>query len=150
MTAVTASATAMEAICASDVAIAKYAVSAAGLNPADYSSMTQVAASQTAMTAVAASQTALDALNASSLKKTYTVNTGGQNVNVSVYSGKLLVLSLVASSITWTASNFIIPDKDTVTFTSTNLSLCKTANNLLVSCSGSATGHTATITGIPV
>ena len=43
---------AKDAIAASDMATAKYAVGAAGLKPADYANMAAVAASQTAMTAV--------------------------------------------------------------------------------------------------
>ena len=47
------------------MAIAKYAASAAGLDPADYDDMTELAASSTAMAAVAASQTAMTAVAAS-------------------------------------------------------------------------------------
>ena len=47
------------------MAIAKYAASAAGLDPADYDDMTELAASSTAMAAVAASQTAMAAVAAS-------------------------------------------------------------------------------------
>ena len=66
MAAVTASPTAMAAIATSSMATAKYAASAAGLNPADYDDMTELAASSTAMTAVAASQTAMAAVIANS------------------------------------------------------------------------------------
>ena len=52
------------------MAIAKYAASAAGLDPADYADMTELAASSTAMTAVAASQTAMAAVAASSTAMT--------------------------------------------------------------------------------
>ena len=62
MTAVTASSTAMAAIEASSMAIAKYAASAAGLDPADYDDMTELAASSTAMAAVAASPVAVAAI----------------------------------------------------------------------------------------
>ena len=47
------------------MATAKYAVGAAGLNPADYANMAAVASSQTAMAAIAASQTAMAAVAAS-------------------------------------------------------------------------------------
>ena len=66
MAAVTASPTAMAAIATSSMATAKYAASAAGLNPADYDDMTELAASSTAMAAVAASATARGAVTASS------------------------------------------------------------------------------------
>ena len=62
MAAIQKSQTALTAITASGMATAKYAVSAAGLNPADYADMTAVAASSTAMTAVAASSTAMTAV----------------------------------------------------------------------------------------
>lgn len=70
MTAVTASPTAMAAIATSSMATAKYAASAAGLNPADYADMTALAASSTAMAAVAASATARTALVDSSAART--------------------------------------------------------------------------------
>ena len=53
---------AKDAIAASDMATAKYAVGAAGLKPADYANMAAVAASQTAMAAVASSSTARTAI----------------------------------------------------------------------------------------
>ena len=56
---------AKDAIAASDMATAKYAVGAAGLKPADYANMAAVAASQTAMTAIVASQTARKAIESS-------------------------------------------------------------------------------------
>ena len=62
MAAIQKSQTAKDAIAASSMATAKYAAGAAGLNPADYSDMTAVAASQTAMAAVAASDTAMTAI----------------------------------------------------------------------------------------
>ena len=74
MATVTASPVAMEAICASSMAVAKYATSAAGLNPADYNDMTEVAASQTAMAAVAASQTAMAAVAASQTAMTAVID----------------------------------------------------------------------------
>ena len=66
MTAIEKSQAAKDAIAASDMATAKYAVGAAGLNPADYANMAAVVSSQTAMTAVASSQTAMTAIAASS------------------------------------------------------------------------------------
>ncbi len=69
-TAIEKSQTAKNAIAASDMATAKYAVGAAGLNPADYANMAAVASSQTAMTAVAASSTAMTAVAASSTAMT--------------------------------------------------------------------------------
>ena len=62
MNAVAASSTAMNAIYNSSIAVAKYAVSCAGLNPVDYADMNAVAASSTAMNAVAASSTAMNAV----------------------------------------------------------------------------------------
>ena len=61
-TAIEKSQTAKNAIAASDMATAKYAVGAAGLNPADYANMAAVASSQTAMAAVASSSTAMTAV----------------------------------------------------------------------------------------
>ena len=58
---------AKDAIAASDMATAKYAVGAAGLKPADYANMAAVAASQTAMAAIASSQTAMTAVCSSAL-----------------------------------------------------------------------------------
>ena len=66
MAAIEKSQVAKDAIAASDMATAKYAVGAAGLKPADYANMAAVAASQTAMAAVASSQTAMAAIAASS------------------------------------------------------------------------------------
>ena len=70
MAAIQKSQTALTAITASGMATAKYAVSAAGLNPADYADMTAVAASSTAMTAVAGNATAIRAVAASAVAKT--------------------------------------------------------------------------------
>lgn len=66
MAAIEKSQVAKDAIAASDMATAKYAVGAAGLTPADYANMAAVASSQTAMAAVASSQTAMAAIAASS------------------------------------------------------------------------------------
>ena len=65
MTAIEKSQVAKDAIAASDMATAKYAVGAAGLNPADYANMAAIAASQTAMAAIASSSTAMAAVASS-------------------------------------------------------------------------------------
>ena len=67
MAAIEKSQVAKDAIAASDMATAKYAVGAAGLNPADYANMAAVAASQTAMAAVAASYVAVAAVYGSAV-----------------------------------------------------------------------------------
>lgn len=61
---------AKDAIAASDMATAKYAVGAAGLKPADYANMAAVAASQTAMTAVCSSALAFNAALKNSTART--------------------------------------------------------------------------------
>ena len=66
MAAIEKSQVAKDAIAASDMATAKYAVGAAGLNPADYANMAAVASSQTAMAAVINNATALNAVVSSS------------------------------------------------------------------------------------
>ena len=133
MTAVASSSTAMTAVASSQTAMAA------------------VAASQTAMTAIAASTEALKALNSSSLKKTYTVSSAGTNSYVTVKSGNLLVLSLIGTgSNMWTAKGFTVPNTGNITFNTTAVTLCKTANNLQVAYGSSSTSQTATITGIPV
>lgn len=122
-----------------------------GLNPDSYADMTAVASSSTAMTAIAASTEALKALNSSSLKKTYTVSSAGTNSYVTVKSGNLLVLSLIGTgSNMWTAKGFTVPNTGNITFNTTAVTLCKTANNLQVAYGSSSTSQTATITGIPV
>ena len=65
MAAIEKSQVAKDAIAASDMATAKYAVGAAGLKPADYANMAAVAASQTAMAAIASSSTAMAAVASS-------------------------------------------------------------------------------------
>lgn len=113
--------------------------------------MTAVAASSTAMAAIAASTEALKALNSSSLKKTYTVSSAGTNSYVTVKSGNLLVLSLIGTgSNMWTAKGFTVPNTGNITFNTTAVTLCKTANNLQVAYGSSSTSQTATMTGIPV
>ena len=67
MAAIEKSQVAKDAIAASDMATAKYAVGAAGLNPADYANMAAVASSQTAMAAVAASYVAVAAVYGSAV-----------------------------------------------------------------------------------
>ena len=66
MAAIEKSQVAKDAIAASDMATAKYAVGAAGLKPADYANMAAVAASQTAMAAIIGNSTALNAVVSSS------------------------------------------------------------------------------------
>jgi len=153
MTAVIASSTALNAVVTSSTAMAAVIASPTALNAVVTSStaMTAVAASSTAMTAVAASSVALAALNASALKQTYTATSAGTNVYVTVRTGRLLVLSLLGTgSNSWTARNFTVPDSSDVSFTTTLISLCKTADNLQVAYGSTSTSQTATITGIPV
>lgn len=149
------------ALSASGVAMGKTVATLAGLSCSAYDDMSAVAASSTAMAAVAASSTAmaaiaasteaLKALNSSSLKKTYTVSSAGTNSYVTVKSGNLLVLSLIGTgSNMWTAKGFTVPNTGNITFNTTAVTLCKTANNLQVAYGSSSTSQTATITGIPV
>lgn len=143
MSAVAASSTAMAAVAASQTAMAAVIANATALNA--------VVSSSTAMTAIAASTEALKALNSSSLKKTYTVSSAGTNSYVTVKSGNLLVLSLIGTgSNMWTAKGFTVPNTGNITFNTTAVTLCKTANNLQVAYGSSSTSQTATITGIPV
>ena len=74
MAAIEKSQVAKDAIAASDMATAKYAVGAAGLNPADYANMAAVASSQTAMAAIASSQTAMAAVASSNTARTAITN----------------------------------------------------------------------------
>ena len=143
MSAVAASSTAMTAVASSQTAMAAVIANATALNA--------VVSSSTAMTAIAASTEALKALNSSSLKKTYTVSSAGTNSYVTVKSGNLLVLSLIGTgSNMWTAKGFTVPNTGNITFNTTAVTLCKTANNLQVAYGSSSTSQTATITGIPV
>lgn len=139
------------ALSASGVAMGKTVATLAGLSCSAYDDMSAVAASSTAMTAIDASTEALKALNSSSLKKTYTVSSAGTNSYVTVKSGNLLVLSLIGTgSNMWTAKGFTVPNTGNITFNTTAVTLCKTANNLQVAYGSSSTSQTATITGIPV
>ena len=139
------------ALSASGVAMGKTVATLAGLSCSAYDDMSAVAASSTAMTAIAASTEALKALNSSSLKKTYTVSSAGTNSYVTVKSGNLLLLSLIGTgSNMWTAKGFTVPNTGNITFNTTAVTLCKTANNLQVAYGSSSTSQTATITGIPV
>ncbi len=139
------------ALSASGVAMGKTVATLAGLSCSAYDDMSAVAASSTAMTAIAASTEALKALNSSSLKKTYTVSSAGTNSYVTVKSGNLLVLSLIGTgSNMWTAKGFTVPNTGNITFNTTAVTLCKTANNLQVAYGSSSTSQAATITGIPV
>ena len=94
-TAIEKSQTAKNAIAASDMATAKYAVGAAGLNPADYANMAAVASSQTAMTAIAASSTALSAIAASTtaLDAIYAKKKRMSGASASL-SGKFIILQI--------------------------------------------------------
>ena len=104
MAAIEKSQVAKDAIAASDMATAKYAVGAAGLNPADYANMAAVAASQTAMAAVASSKTAATAIEASStavsalisspLKVTDSGGYGHTNNKRNVRSGRAFIISV--------------------------------------------------------
>lgn len=139
------------ALSASGVAMGKTVATLAGLSCSAYDDMSAVAASSTAMAAIAASTEALKALNSSSLKKTYTVSSAGTNSYVTVKSGNLLVLSLIGTgSNMWTAKGFTVPNTGNITFNTTAVTLCKTANNLQVAYGSSSTSQTATMTGIPV
>ena len=77
------------------MATAKYAVGAAGLNPADYANMAAVASSQTAMTAIAASSTALSAIAASTtaLDAIYAKKKRMSGASASL-SGKFIILQI--------------------------------------------------------
>ena len=95
MTAIEKSQAAKDAIAASDMATAKYAVGAAGLNPADYANMAAVVSSQTAMTAIAASSTALSAIAASTtaLDAIYAKKKRMSGASASL-SGKFIILQI--------------------------------------------------------
>ena len=95
MTAIEKSQTAKDAIAASDMATAKYAVGAAGLNPADYANMAAVASSQTAMAAIAASSTALSAIaaNTTALDALYAKKKRMSGASASL-SGKFIILQI--------------------------------------------------------
>ena len=103
MGAIEKSQVAKDAIAASDMATAKYAVGAAGLNPADYANMAAVASSQTAMAAVASSNTARtaitnsatakNALASSPLKTTVTKGNGNGWENRTIRNGMGYLIS---------------------------------------------------------
>ena len=95
MAAIEKSQVAKDAIAASDMATAKYAVGAAGLNPADYANMAAVASSQTAMAAIAASSTALSAIAASTtaLDALYAKKKRMSGASASL-SGKFIILQI--------------------------------------------------------
>ena len=136
MAAIEKSQAAKDAIAASDMATAKYAVGAAGLKPADYANMAAVAASQTAMAAVAASATAISALAASSaaksalqaspLKKVYSWGGNSWTANtLTAVSGSGLLLKI---QITNNVGGWSLPSKtghkvllDGAAFTATNM-----------------------------
>ena len=95
MAAIEKSQVAKDAIAASDMATAKYAVGAAGLTPADYANMAAVASSQTAMAAIAASSTALSAIAASTtaLDAIYAKKKRMSGASASL-SGKFIILQI--------------------------------------------------------
>ena len=92
MAAIEKSQVAKDAIAASDMATAKYAVGAAGLNPADYANMAAVASSQTAMAAIAASQTAM-AASTTALDAIYAKKKRMSGASASL-SGKFIILQI--------------------------------------------------------
>ena len=112
MTAIQKSQTAKDAIAASSMATAKYAAGAAGLNPADYSDMTALAASSTAMAAVAASgkarvaitssTTALAALASSPLKTSVSTNNYNGSYAQLVSGKACFIISATHNSSGWT------------------------------------------------
>ena len=95
MAAIEKSQVAKDAIAASDMATAKFAVGAAGLNPADYANMAAVASSQTAMAAIASSSTALSAIAASTtaLDAIYAKKKRMSGASASL-SGKFIILQI--------------------------------------------------------
>ena len=105
MTAVAASSTAMAAIeksqtakgaiAASDMATAKYAAGAAGLNPADYANMAAIASSSTAMAAVINNSVALNAVVTSSTAMTA----------VAAYSTAMTAVAASSTAMTAIANN---------------------------------------------
>ena len=95
-TAIEKSQTAKNAIAASDMATAKYAVGAAGLNPADYANMAAVASSQTAMTAVINNSTALNAVVSSSTAMAAIV--ASQTARKAIESSNTAISAFSASS----------------------------------------------------
>ena len=103
------------------MAIAKYAASAAGLDPADYDDMTELAASSTAMAAVAASQTAMAAVAASSTAMAAVIASS-------------TALSAVVSSSTAMAA---------VAASKTALSACRASSTAMAKLAASSTALTA-------
>ena len=78
------------------MATAKYAVGAAGLNPADYANMAAVASSQTAMAAVASSSTAMTAVASSQTAMAAIV--ASQTARKAIESSNTAISALSASS----------------------------------------------------
>ena len=95
MAAIEKSQVAKDAIAASDMATAKYAVGAAGLKPADYANMAAVAASQTAMAAIASSSTAMAAIIANSTALNAVVSSSAA---MSAVAASQTAMAAVASS----------------------------------------------------
>ena len=97
MAAIEKSQVAKDAIAASDMATAKFAVGAAGLNPADYANMAAVASSQTAMAAIASSSTALAAIASSS---TAMAAIASSSTAMAAIASSSIALSAIAASTT--------------------------------------------------
>ena len=96
MAAIEKSQVAKDAIAASDMATAKYAVGAAGLTPADYANMAAVASSQTAMAAIASSSTAMAAIASSSTAMAAII--GNSTALNAVVSSSTAMAAIAASS----------------------------------------------------
>ena len=88
MAAIEKSQTAKGAIAASDMATAKYAAGAAGLNPADYANMAAIASSSTAMAAIFRSDAALQAI-----AKSATAQAAVSNASSSVRAKTVAILA---------------------------------------------------------
>ena len=88
MAAIEKSQTAKGAIAASDMATAKYAAGAAGLNPADYANMAAIASSSTAMAAIFRSDAALQAI-----AKSATAQAAVSNASSSVMAKTVAILA---------------------------------------------------------
>ena len=96
MAAIEKSQVAKDAIAASDMATAKYAVGAAGLPPADYANMAAVASSQTAMAAIIGNSTALNAVVSSSTAMAAVASS--QTAMAAVASSQTAMAAIASSS----------------------------------------------------
>ena len=113
------------------MATAKYAASAAGLNPADYDDMTELAASSTAMAAVAASSTAMAAVAAS------------QTAMAAVAASSTAMAAVIASS---TALNAVVSSSTAmaaVAASKTALSACRASSTAMAKLAASSTALSA-------